>query len=549
MRFVLTLLLTVLSFLAGSASGSAGTVARVEIGTTMEVKNVGIDDRSFGIWMGLLTHKSLTRFSPEGSMVGELASSWDSPDGRVWTFRIRPDVKWQDGKEVTAEDVAFTYKYLREKFPVYVRHFNLLEDVQAVDNRTVVVRLVRPNSQFTVNVSGIWILPKHIFEGVADPSSFFGPKAALGCGPFLFQSFDSRNGTLTFVANPDHAPRRSRVDSVRIRSFKNADTLYLALKKGEIDLPFHFPMGNDVPLLQSLQGASHLSLPSIGNLGAPKALFFNTGKPPADDPALRRALSMAVDYQAMLDLFSGGFGRWPKSGFVPEGLPGFIETDPLVHSPQDAASMLERLGFVDVDGDGIREYGGRPWVLDCVVSNDSVENVRVAERLKGDFRKIGVDFAPRYVDLNVFQSIVNREKNYTLLLHRTTSWGMLSWAGYGSAYVDDRNMGWTRTNDAVLYGIIDRMNESMDERAYRLAAADLQRYYSKNLCAIPLYWNSLVLPYNNRLSGWKVDAVNGLLNPENWFSVTETVHTEKASGMHSGGGGSGSLTERSPHSP
>jgi peptide/nickel transport system substrate-binding protein len=95
-------------------------------------------------------------------------------------------------------------------------------------------------------------------------------------------------------------------------------------------------------------------------------------------------------------------------------------------------------------------------------------------------------------------------------------------------------MGWTRTQDVALQGIIDRMNESMNERAYRSAAADLQRYYSNHLCALPLYWNSLVLPYNNRLSGWKVDAINSLLGPESWFSLTETVPADKASGLHSG---------------
>jgi ABC-type transport system substrate-binding protein len=67
-----------------------------------------------------------------------------------------------------------------ETFAVYARHFNLLEDVQAVDEETVTVRLLGPNSRFPVNVSGIWILPRHIFENVANPGSYFEPGAALG---------------------------------------------------------------------------------------------------------------------------------------------------------------------------------------------------------------------------------------------------------------------------------------------------------------------------------------------------------------------------------
>ena len=504
-----------------SSLGHAGRVSHVRIGTTMDVKKLGIDDRAYGVLMGLFTHRSLTRFSPGGDIIGDLSSSWDSPDSTVWTFELRPGMKWHDGEPVTAEDVVFTYKYLLDKFPVFHRHFNLMQDVRAINPLSVRIYLSRPNSRFMVNVCCIEILPKHIFQDVDDPRSFYGPEATVGCGPFVFESFERKSGILTFGANEAYLPARPNVDRVSLRFFKNMDTLYLALKKGEIDLPYSFPMETDPASLMSLKKTAYISFCSTKNIGVPKAIFFNTGKPPVDDPALRRALALAIDYRKMIDLISGGYGSWPNTGFAPPGTPGFIETGPVVHSPENARKSLAKLGYKTRNGDGILTRDGKPLVLDCMMLNGFVENRRVAELLTRDFKKIGVDFIPKYVDANVFQSMVNREKAYTMILHRTTPWGMMSWAGCGSAYVDERNMGWTSTEDDSLFRIIDRMNKAVYEKTYRAAAADLQRYYAENMVVAPLFWNSLVFPYNNRLTGWKTDCNNGLLNRESWFSLEE----------------------------
>lgn len=501
-------------------AGSAARVACVHIGTTMALENIAIDDRTCGIMMGLFTHRSLTRFSSNGDIVGDLATSWKVSDGTVWTFTMENGVKWHDGKSVTADDVAFTYKYLLDKFPVYSNHFNLLEDVDALDAQTVQIRLRRPNYRFVVNVCGIEILPMHIFQEVVNPSEFFGKKAVMGCGPFIFDSFDEKNGILTFTANPWYASKgMNNVDVVRVHFFKNKDILNLALRKGTIDLPYSFPMSNDASSLGFMKNLKNISFHSIPNFGVPKAIFFNTQKNPLDNPEMRRALSEAVDYREMIHLISGEYGYWPNKGFVPVGTPGHINTEPCAHDPESSMKRLAGLNYKDTDGDGILEKDGRPLVLDCVVHSESVENRRVMDLLKRDFKRIGVDLVPEYADTNVFQSKVNRERSYSLLLHGTTSWGMMSWAGFGTAYIDERNMGWTNSNDKELLRIIDLMNAASSEEAYLAHAAELQQLYAKNIHALPLFWNSIVIPYNNRLAGWKSDISNGILNTETWGAL------------------------------
>ncbi len=500
---------------------SAAQVACVNIGTTMELKNIAIDDRTCGILMGIFTHRSLTRFSSYGDIIGDLATSWKVSDETVWIFTMANGVKWHDGKPVTAYDAAFTYKYLLDKFPVYSNHFNLLEDAEALDAQTLKIRLRRPNYRFIVNVCGIEILPKHIFEKVVEPREFFGKRAVTGCGPFVFDSFDEKNRILTFVANPSYVPKGTNVDIVRVHFFKNKDILNLALRKGIIDLPYTFPMANDASSLKVMKNLKNISLHSIPNFGVPKAIFFNTQKPPVDNPEMRRALSEAVDYQTMINLISGEYGCQPNKSFVPLGTPGYVNTESCVHDPESSKKRLAELGYKDSDGDGILEKNGSPLVLDCVVHSECVENRRVVELIKRDFKRIGADFVPVYADSNVFQSKVNRERTYTLLLHGTTSWGMMSWAGFGTAYIDERNMGWTNSNDKELLRIIDLMNNAASDQAYHAYAAELQQLYEKNIYALPLFWNSLVIPYNNRLAGWKSDLTYGILNRETWGALHE----------------------------
>ncbi|GEM_PF-4365650 len=169
------------------------------------------------------------------------------------------------------------------------------------------------------------------------------------------------------------------VELVRVHFFKNKDILNLALRKGIIDLPYSFPMANDASSLGFMKNLKSISLHSIPNFGVPKAIFFNTQKPPVNNPEMRRALAEAVDYQAMLNLISGEYGYQPNKSFVPAGTPGYVNTEPCVHDPESSKKRLAELGYKDSDGDGIVEKNGSPLVLDCVVHSESVENRRVAE--------------------------------------------------------------------------------------------------------------------------------------------------------------------------
>ncbi|MGI6647607.1 MAG: ABC transporter substrate-binding protein [Bacillota bacterium] len=500
---------------------NANSVSTLTIGTTMDVKGINIDDYYFGIMRGALTHLGLVAFDEPGNYTGALAESWESQDAQIWTFKLKPGITWHDGQPVTAADVAFSLEYLPAKIPVYQSHFQQIETVEAPDDQTVIVKLSEPNARILANLVVLRTLPKHIFASIDKPKEFNDKQATIGCGPYIFESFDEAAGVLTFRANENYYRGTPNIQQIKFRLFKNPDTMYLALQKGEIDLPYFYAAGTDPLYAANLTQSQDIKLHLIENQGIPNALFFNTQKPPVDSPRFREALSYAIDYPEMLRLFGAGYGSIPQAGFVPQGTPGFIETRQLTYAPDQAKQILDELGYQDRNQDGVREKDGQPLELEIVVRNDIAENARIADLLKQNLAAVGVKLNVKVVDTTVFRTISDVERSHVSLLTRTTAWGMMMWGGYGSGYLDARNIGWCMVTDPAFQALVDKMILTLDQEQYKKEAAAYQRYIAERLPVIPLYWNTLIQPYNTRFEGWQVDPMYGFLNEGTWFSLRQ----------------------------
>lgn len=523
---VLLLLTIIVAALGGCNQDQPGakssqTEGTLIVGTTMEINGINVDDYYFGILRGIFTHMGLVKLAADGEFAGDMAESWESADGRTWTFKLRKGLAWHDGTPVTAHDVKFSLEYLPAKLPVYKSHLKLVEAVEAPDKDTVVIKLSTVNPRFLVNLLAVRILPEHVFSRVDEPKTFNDGAAAIGCGPYIFEGFDRGAGVLTFKANEQYYRGAPNIPRVKVRLFKNPDTLYLALRKGEIDLPYFYAAGTDPFYVPPLLKESGIKLDFIDNQGVPNVLFFNNKKPPLDDLRVREALSYAINYEELLRVFAAGYGSVPNAGFVPRGTPGFVQTRTLKFSAEKAETMLDQAGYKDTDNNGIREYGGKPLELELVVRNDLAESVRLAELLKKYFEAVGVGLNIKAVDNTLFRTISDEERSHQILLSRTTAWGMMMWAGLGSGYIDSRNIGWAVVDDPSFHAIVDRMNSAMDRQEYAAAAGELQRFYAEHLPVIPLYWNSLIQPSSARFEGWQVSPMYGYLWDETWFSLRQ----------------------------
>lgn len=488
------------------------------VGTTMKVDGINIDDYNFGIIRALLTHKSLVKLAETGEITGDLAETFDSQDGKTWRFKIRDGLTWHDGQRLTAADVKFTIEYLRAKSIEYKSHLSLVKSIETPNEQTVIITLSQPTPRFLSNLLVLRILPQHVFANVDTPAAFNDAQAAIGCGPYIYHNFNANSGVITFKANPHYYRGQPAVQEIKIRLFRNNDSLFMALQNGEIDLPYSYSAGTDPLYAKGLAKNPRIKLLNVSNLGVSKALIFNTAKPSVNDPRVREALSYAINYQEILRLFTAGNGTSPMAGFVPPCTPGFIETKPLEFAPEKTQQLLDELGYT-AGSDGLRQKDGQPLTFEIMVRNDISENMRLTELLQKYFAAVGVKVTIKAVDSTMFRTLSDKEKSHTAMLTRATPWGMMMWAGMGTGYFDARTLGWSAIADSEFRSIVNTMNSALTTDEYKQAGAKLQQYYGANLPAIPLYWDNFIQPHNASLSGFRISPMYGVLNEETWFNL------------------------------
>ncbi len=335
-----------------------------------------------------------------GEFIPWLATSWEvDPEGTLWTFTLRDGVTWQDGTPFRAEDVVFTFTYFAENphpsFPLFGQA-EVVASVEAVDERTVQIRLARPYAPFLARmVSVVPILPKHIWEKVDDPVQFRGEAALVGTGPYRLVSYDQAEGAYLYEANEDFwagIPCVRRIELIPVSEPP------LALREGQIHA-----YSSVVRVLPREVVAAFEADPRFGILAAPGewnlVLYFNLARgEPFQNRQFRQAVAHALDLQTMVDQVLLGDGLPGTPGWLPPANPWHNpDVKPYPYDPERANQLLDEAGYVDGDGDGIRELpDGRPLRLELLFGNWF--SPRPAEMIQRWLADVGIEVVLQSVD-------------------------------------------------------------------------------------------------------------------------------------------------------
>ena len=262
-----------------------------------------------------LVHNRLVRYSfadeasgyLDLSLKGDLAESWQgSPDQRVWTFKIRRGVKWQNlpplkGREFTAADVKYCFEaYAKEGVQTFT--FQEIEGMETPDSHTLRVHLKTPNALFPQNVAEpvAVIFSKEVLEEDGDLK-----KRMIGTGPYILKEH-TRKVRIVLQRNPDYWDAgRPYVDEYVILSAPDAATRMAAFRTGQSDfLPLQAPSEVELVRKTNPNAVVQAQTPAI----TPFGLALAQDRPPFNDVRVRRALSMAIDRQRMVDTVFEGHG-------------------------------------------------------------------------------------------------------------------------------------------------------------------------------------------------------------------------------------------------
>lgn len=299
-------------------------------------------------------------------ITGDLAKDWSvSDDGLTWTFKLHEGVKWHDGEELTAEDVVYTFQTIQSSesdiAPFRPRFLQNGEPIpfEAVDDYTVVAKLSAPNASFFTDIS-VPIVPKHLLEGQDLREGPFN-REPVGTGPFKLVEWNTAE-SIVLEANEDYFRGRPCIDRLIFRIIPDEQTQVAALQTGEVDFLPNVP-GASVEVFQNDPNYSV----SIAEQDSLFQMFFNLSNEKYQDPNVRKALMIAIDRQAVVDIVRQGYGVVHNSHF--DHVVPFYEQDKLGgydYDPERAGQLLDEAGISDTDGDGIRDINGEPWVVNIV---------------------------------------------------------------------------------------------------------------------------------------------------------------------------------------
>ncbi|HOO52980.1 MAG TPA: ABC transporter substrate-binding protein [Methanothrix sp.] len=500
----------------GASAEAEGTV--LKIGTPNVIKSPSFVGDTYMSVFAHLSNPPLMKMTPGGLVVGQTAESYEvSEDGETWRFLIRDDLYWSDGEKVTPDDVRFTFEYLGEKYPPAGWIKNTVDDI-SVDDSAVVFTLNKPYSRLNLEFATYNILPEHIWKDIDDPMEHVDEGAIVGFGPFVISKTDLAAGVLYFQGNPHWKGEAPNIDGVEIHMYGNMDVLSLALEKGDVDAYYKYAGTYPYANLAKLEETGDFDFVETDNTGL-IFLGLNLREEPMADPAFRAALAHAINYQEILKLDALDYGQIPNRGFVPPSMGYFKETDQLSYDSDEANRILNEAGYKDVDGDGFLETpDGQEIDLTLLTRSDYQ---RITELVQEYMASIGIKTEITTVDQSTWIKMKD-DYQYDLTVTRTTPWGMMMHANWGTGYFDSR-----RTGEGVLHvlddpsflQLCDDILAATTEEQLESYAHQVQDYYAENLPGIALYWNKVEAPYNSNWQGWVSDPLYGIYNLDTFLNV------------------------------
>jgi len=333
-----------------------------------------------------LVFSGLTRIGEKGEIVPDLAESWEvDRSGRVYTFHLRPDARWHDGTPVTAEDVVFTVQVIQD--PAYSGSPDLQAlwatvMVEEVDGNTVRFALAEPLAPF-LNYATLGILPAHLLASIPVaqlPESEFN-RYPVGTGPFRIQEVTPDHALLE--TNP-YSALQPYLSQVELRFYPDGQSALGGYERGEV-MGVAEVRPEDLGRIAESEGLRLYSAPRSSTV----LIILNLNRPIFQDRAVRQALLLAVDREQLIQQVLGGQGLVAHSPVVPYSWAYHPELKQYDYSPQLASDRLEDAGWVDTNGDGIRDRQGTRLEFVLATNDDPVREQLITE-ISRQWREVGV---------------------------------------------------------------------------------------------------------------------------------------------------------------
>jgi peptide/nickel transport system substrate-binding protein len=430
-------------------------------------------------------HSTLLRFQvgpeiPPGTYTIEphLAESWEAPDDLTYVFHLRHGITWHNkpplhGRELVADDVKFTFdRFLQEKANVLRDTLEAVDRVEVVDRYTVQFVLKEPFVWLPhrlANPEGMWIIAPEVVEKFGDLKT---PESAIGTGPFLLERYEPNVKTV-FTRNPAYfLAGRPYVDGVEWLALEDESTGLAMYRTGQIDCgPWHWWAVRQADLESLKQTHPHLRYQDFLSI-VPSGITMRTDQPPFNDVRVRRAISQALDRQAIIEAV---YLRGEATPAIGRGLAEWsLPVDQLgagakyyQYDPQEAKRLLAEAGYPKGFHTQLTTTAG--------LGRDLVDAAQLVQRL---LKEVGIEAALKLQEYGAYTATTVQGKYEGMVYGPSTGARDPDGPSY-RMYVPDQPLNRGYVNDPTLTALLKEQRRTKDLEARKQLIYAFQRYVAE----------------------------------------------------------------------
>ena len=370
-------------------------------------------DSIVGVYMNLLTYNGLMRVDHETlEVVPDLAESYTVENETDWTFVLKDGIKFHDGSDCTAQDVAASIEWAKT-FPGSANYTRNIKTIEAVDDKTVKIVTEVPYAGLPADLAYHYnfIVPEELIESGHDFNS-----EPVGTGPYKFVSWQYGD-SLNFVGFEEYfdAERKASIPNLVFKIIPEGTSRTIALEAGEVDFVYDVPSA-DVERLKSDEKFEVKEITSVENF----FLGINLEKEPFNDVNVRQAINYGINREDVIAAALNGYGASNYTA-IAMGYEGDTDAGAAVYDPDKAKEYLDK-------------WGGDPSsiVLPIICSNET--KVAVATVIQSNLSKLGIQVEVVSTDTATYFADWEAG-NYTGLI---SSWSPSNSLTYVQRYHSDR---------------------------------------------------------------------------------------------------------------
>ena len=516
---LLLIVLALLALLPASLAQEAG--GSLTIGLATEPVSLDPADGLFIAeqFVMMNIYDTLTRIDPDNVLHPGLATDWEfNAEGTEFTFTLRDDVTFHDGTPFNAEAVKSAFDRIAETGDPAATATSILAGyVETVveDEFTVTALFDTPKPTFINDLSRVWMgIPSPTATAESGDDFNLNP---VGSGPFVFESWTTQE-QITLTRNEDYAwgaefaanDGPPLLESVTFRFLPEAATRLTALQTGEVQVA-EDPPGQSIQELLD----SGYQLVSFSAPGMPSHMMINTEKAPTADVRVRQAMIYAMNQEQLVQVAFNGLNGPAYSVLSPSTF-GFNEAAAFLYryDPDEAARLLDEAGWVDSDGDGVREKDGE--TLAIVYAASPVWEEAHMELVAAYLGEVGFDVEIMTMDdAGIFEFGVAGNHNILNMSWTSVDPGVLYYVYHSSNIAE--GSGFTRFTDAELDAALDAALVELDNDARAGYYQTAQQIIMENALALPLYTYNRSMLLESQIQGWQFDAEGYPLLYEVWL--------------------------------